>query len=128
MIIKITINDNDFYGLMMHFMKSMWNFHVDRNASVDEQLKAHYEHEHIMLLMNPNYSDTITDADKEDIKNFLIRRFGRMLENWGYKKSEEDYVYLIESLEISFQDMFEDKWENGESFYYFRQSRAIINQ
>lgn len=128
MIIKVTINNNDFYDLMMYFMKFMWNFYEDRNAPVYERLKAHYDREHVMLLMNPNYSNPITDVDKEDIKNFLIRQFSKVIKDWGYINCKEEYVYLTENLEISFQDTFEDKCENGESFYYFRQSRAIINQ
>ena len=41
MIIRVTVNDNDFYYDIMGFMRSMWNFRENKSLSVSEQIDAH---------------------------------------------------------------------------------------
>ena len=125
MIIKITVNDNDFYYKMMGFMKSMWNFWEDKTLSVSEQIEAHNKHFDIMDLINPNNSKPLTNEEKNLVEEYLKENFSKYMKR---NCKEDTAKYLIENLEIKFLKTFTDRWENGEAFYWFQHSRIIVNQ
>lgn len=125
MIIKITVNDNDFRCKIMGFMKSMWNFWEDKTLSVSEQIEAHRKYFGIMNLINSNNDKPLTDKEKNLIKEYLKEKF------YKYMKSNcqpDTAKYLVENLEIKFLKTFTDRWENDEAFYWLQHSNTIINQ
>lgn len=125
MIIRITVNDNDFYFTMMGFMHSMWNFRENKKLAVSEQIDAHNRHFDIIDLINPNNSKKLTEEDKNSIITYLKEQFVK----YANSNIEEDArEYLIKSLEIKILKTFTDKWENGEAFYWFQHSNKVINQ
>lgn len=125
MIIRVTVNDNDYYFDIMNFMRSMWNFRENKSLSVAEQIDAHNRHFDIISLINPNNSKALTEEDKNSIITYLKEQFIKYA-NSNIK--EDDRKYLIESLEIKILKTFTDKWENGEAFYWLQHSNKIINQ
>lgn len=125
MIIRVTVNDNDYYYEIMGFMRSMWNFRENKSLSVSEQINAHNRHYDIIDLINPNNSKTLTEEDKNLIITYLKEQFVKYA-NSNIK--EDTKKYLIESFEIKILKTFTDKWENGEAFYWLQHSNKIINQ
>ncbi len=125
MIIRVTVNDNDYYFEMKAFMRSMWNFRENKNISVSERIEAHNRHFDIIALINPNNSKKLTEEDKNCIIKYLKEQFVK----YANSNIEKDLrKYLIESLEIKILKTFTDKWENGEAFYWLQHSNTIINQ
>ena len=125
MIIRVTVNDNDFYLEIMRFMQSMWSFRDHKTLSVSEQIGEYDRHFRAIKLINPNNSKDITEKDKKTIITYLKEQFVKYV-NSNIK--EDDRKYLIESLEIKTIKTFTDKWENGEAFYWLQHSNKIINQ
>lgn len=125
MIIRVTINDNDFYYEIMGFMRTMWNFRENKNLSVSEQIEAYERHFDIMDLINPNNDKKLTEEEKNSIITYLKEQFEKYVIS-NIKKDTRKY--FIESLEIKILKTFTDKWENGEAFYWLQHSNKIINQ
>ena len=133
MIIRVTVNDNDFYYVLMGFMKSMWNFRRSNKAIEDmtvEEIEAcaNYilEHEKVIQLVNPNNDKKLNEEEKETLIKFLHKRFAEYLET--VDKIADTKEYLKRNLEIKIQKTFTDKWENGEAFYWFQHSSIVVNQ
>lgn len=127
MIIRVTVNDNDFYYSIMGFMESMWNFREDKSLSVAERIEAHNKHFDMQALLNPNNDKKLTETEKTSIIAYLKEQFKKYVNAHPYI---EKYTkgYLIENLEIKILNKFTDKWENGEAFYWFQHSNKIVNQ
>lgn len=125
MIIRVTVNDNDFYLEIMKFMQSMWSFRDHKTLSVSEQIGEYDRHFRVINLINPNNDKALTEKDKNSIITYLKEQFVKYA-NSNIK--EDDRKYLIESLEIKILKTFTDKWENGEAFYWLQHSNKIVNQ
>lgn len=130
MIIKMTVRDNDFSpiieGFCRDFIVRMYELHPDCciNENDYEALKAWRKRDvKIRKLLNPNNDIVLTEEDKETIINQVKYVFGLYVKKWCYKDSE----YLIERFEVSIIDSVEDKWENGEMFYWFQHAGKTIN-
>ena len=133
MIIRITVNDNDFYYVMLGFMKSMWNFKRSNKAVEDmttEEIEAcaNYilDHENIMQLINPNNDKKLTPEEEQTLIKYLHKRFAEYVETIDKEANTKEY--LKRNLEIKIQKSFTDKWENGEAFYWLQHSHTIVNQ
>lgn len=127
MIIRVTVNDNDFYYSLMGFMKCMWGFREDKTLSVEERIEAHRKHFDISALVNPNNDKKLTETEKASIIAYLKEQFEKYVNEHPYiKKDSKDY--LIRNIEIKILKTFTDKWENGEAFYWFQHSNTIVNQ
>ena len=133
MIIRVTVNDNDFYYVMIGFMKSLWNY--KRNSkptsemSIDElekELDRHIEHEKILQLVNPNNDRQFSSEEEQSLIAYLHKRFAEYIETVDKKSDTKEY--LKQHLQIKIQKSFTDKWENGEAFYWLQHSRTIVNQ
>ncbi len=133
MIIRATVNDNDFYDVMFGFMRTMWNFKRNNKAvsemtpeEVSAEVDALLEHEDILKLVNPNNDKKLTAEEEQTVIKHLHKKFAEHLENAC--KSSDTKEYLKRHLEIKIQKSFTDKWENGEAFYWFQHSRIVVNQ
>lgn len=133
MIIRATVNDNDFYYVMFSFMRSMWNFKRSNKditkMSIEEteaEVERLIEHEKILQLVNPNNDKKLTTEEEQTLIKYLHKRFAEHLE--ATSKEPDTNEYLKRHLEIKIQKSFTDKWENGEAFYWFQHSRIVVNQ
>ena len=71
-----------------------------------------------------------TECCNEDDINFITEYIKRRLETFvKYFVRKEDYrVEMLNGFDVGIYSYFVDKCENGESFYWFQNSRAIICQ
>lgn len=130
MIIRLTVNDNDFGYLMNTFVCCLGSRISQvpaniKNLDVDAQMMIIDEIDKVSELLNPNFAEKHTEDEKALIKEKIIKAFA------GYVYAHEDKDtagYLIREFKVEFLDSVEDKWENGEAFYWFQHSRAVINQ
>lgn len=131
MIIRLTVSDNDFYDIMYKFAKKMWNYtgtKYSKDLSSDELnqlIKEIDEHDAIIQLINPNINTKLSKEDEDKVIAYIKKNFEIYLDQHTSKDTKE---YLLKNLKISFQKSFEDKWENGEAFYWCQHSGAVINQ
>ena len=133
MIIRVTVNDNDFYYVIMGFMKNMWRY-WDTQKPVDEMNSDEirktcdeiHKHEDLMRLINPNCDKKLNEEEQNLIISYLKEKFKKYIN--GLDKEERTKEYLIKHLEIKIQKSFTDKWENGEAFYWLQHSGTIVNQ
>lgn len=133
MIIRLTVNDNDFYYLIMDFMKNMWR-HSFCSKEIDDmtleekiaEVENIIKHEDLIQLINPNYDKKLNEEEQSRIISYLKEKFEKYINT--LEKDEHAKKYLIESLEIKIQKSFVDRWENGEAFYWLQHSNKIINQ
>lgn len=133
MIIRVTVNDNDFYYVMMGFMKNLWGF--KRNSKPTSEMSTEeleievdrlIEHEKILQLINPNNSKKLTPEEEKNLIEYLHKRFAEYLESVDKRDDSKDY--LKQHLQIKIQKSFTDKWENGEAFYWLQHSHTVVNQ
>lgn len=133
MIIRVTVNDNDFYYIMLGFMKNLWSYKRNNKSYTEmtlEELEAEaesfIEREKILQLVNPNNDKKLTTEEKQTLIKYLHKRFAEYIESVDKKSDTKDY--LKRHLEIKIQESFTDRWENGEAFYWLQHSRTIVNQ
>ncbi len=138
MIIRLTVNDNDFSA---HLEKFATNLHSKLSlltdkliAGVDNKdvlIAEHYNWQKTWDLLNPNIT-TEANLTEED-KNWLADRVKKTMELWVEQRvkdgfMEEDEAFSVEDLEITIGFDFKDMWENGEAVYYFSTANVIICQ
>lgn len=120
MIIRITVNDNDFHGLLKSFCESISTKYplpipnYPEEVDADEMFKYFQDEKKYMLcILN---SDDISESDK----NFVCDTIRTSFEI--YTKNSSSREYLIDRLEVSIVDSINGKWENMEVFYIFTES------
>jgi len=130
MIIRLTVNDNDFYYELKGFCKNL-SSQIARlpkdieSMDVTKQLDIIRESRKIDKLLNPNVTENHTEEEKE----LLIRKTKDAFAMYVKNACKEDTAdYLIEKFEVEILDTMEDKWENGEAFYWFQHSGVVLNQ
>lgn len=133
MIIRVTVNDNDFYYVMMGFMRNMWNFKRSNKPieektieEVEAEIERYTEHEKILQSINPNNDKKLTTEEEQTLIKYLHKRFAEYIESVNKESGTKDY--LKRNLEIKIQKSLTDRWENGEAFYWFQHSNSIVNQ
>ena len=132
MIIRLTVNDNDFSDKIQRYFGDFWirmlELHPDNclsDRASYEELKSWRERENqIRTIMNPNNDHELSDTEKAVVIEQVKRTFGQYVDRWCF----EDSDYLKNNLEISIIDSVTDKWENGEVFYWFQHANKVINQ
>lgn len=130
MIIKLTVNDNDFGILIDSFMDNLSSRIIDFPKDLEAWEDKNKQYEYIMnvrkvsKLMNPNVSEKHSKEDKEIIIDKVKESFGRYVG----EKEPDKAKYLIDKLEVKIINSMMDKWENGEVWYWFQHSGKYINQ
>lgn len=131
MIIKLTVNDNDFQDTMKEFLREFYMrvLELSLDSRIDEgDVEAIREwrnrEKKLREILNPNTSEEISEEDKEYLIAQIHKVFGHLVDNRHPDNSE----YLKENLEVSIIESCTDKWENGEVFYWFQHSGAILCQ
>ena len=127
MIIKVTVNDNDFSGVLGCFMDNFYSNVVypdfPKNAASDEIQKMIVNTNIVRALINPN-SDTEWN---EDNRARVIEAVTEAFKNYVKGEPESDREYLMENFDVEIIDSLTDEWQNGENFYWFQHADAVIN-
>lgn len=130
MIIRLTVEDNDFGDLMNIFLKKFPSVITKipsniENMETQNQLDTINEIEEIDKLLNPN----ITEKHTNEEKMILIRRIVKTFSEFVYNYTDEHTAeYLEKRFKVETVDFMEDKWENGEVWYWFQHSGVFLNQ
>lgn len=124
MIIRMTVQDNDYEFFLVNFAKSLANGFTNNyfiDSSIENIRKT------LSILNKPAGNDeAITEEDKNFIYLYINEAFSRYL-----KRSDLDHQiqqYLLLSFYIEIVDSFQEKWENSEYVYYFSNSNVAIVQ
>ena len=130
MIICLTVHDNDFTNQIKHYMDNFTLYirelmpEFDSDSLTYEEIKnRHYRETEISRLMNPNMNIVLTDADKKLILQQIKYTFGVFAD---YHFDKETAKYLKNHLSIKILLRVEDKWENGEVYYWFQHADSYI--
>lgn len=127
MIIRMTVNDNDFTDKIESYLNHFWTCIKETEKINELDLNSDFFklNKKINNILNPN-NDYI--LQKED-KLFLINQIKESFSCWCKKRFQnEDSDYLIKSLNVKILNSFTDRWENGEVCYWFQHSNRTITQ
>ena len=130
MIIKMTVNDNDFGRIMEEFGGNL-SMNVlrypDNIETLDSSIQISILKEINLIdrLFNPNVTEDHTEEEIQLIKKRVRESFALFVHN---RVSEDTERYLLENFQVDIIKSMEDKWENGEMFYWFQHSGVCICQ
>lgn len=114
MIIKITLNDNDFGELLEGFCQSMERGYPlpcpPRDAGNDLLIQYFQAAERWRKIYQ---ADSFTPEEKAWYCDQITQAWAHRVQNY------ESRDYLIKNFECSFVDAVTGAWENGEAFYFF---------
>ena len=131
MIIRLSVNDNDFTQQIEPYVKNfvcyirelMPEQNLGENFTFEEVYNWLKKDKEINRLMNPNSSVVLTDKDKKFIVDQVKRTFGVYCDNHF---DEDTANYLKKGLNVKVLTRIEDKWENGEAIYWFQHADKYI--
>lgn len=130
MIIRLTVNDNDFTQELEKFADSLFMkmLEIDcaEDASLEEKLNAHKRWEEVFRLLNPNVTTQLGKEDKIFLKAALVLKWHKFVDT--LQKSDHTKKYLKDNFSVSFSFQFKDQWENGEVLYYFTTAQKWLTQ
>lgn len=129
MVIKFTVNDNDYYFCLQSFIKSLfrgYGLHPSKFNNVEEFFEAEDAYNRFKKLLNPNNNEKLTGEDKQFIIKYIRNRFDTYIKLSNYDDNERNL--LMRDFKVNIQNSFVDRWENGESFYWLQHSGTVINQ
>ena len=132
MIIRMTLNDNDFTQKIERFAKNLFDrLYWAKDVSFYDNdyskwYQAYKAQEELQKLLNPNITDSLTDEDKIAIKAKVFLEWWDFVDGLNFK--EDTKKYLKKDFECSISYDFKDKWENGEVVYYFTTNQKYITQ
>lgn len=131
MIIRLSVNDNDFTQQIEPYVKNfvcyirelMPEQDLGENPTFEEVYNWRQRDKEINRLMNPNSSVVLTDKDKRIIVSQIKRTFEVYCDNHFDKDTAN---YLKKGLNVKVLTRIEDKWENGEAIYWFQHADKYI--
>lgn len=130
MIIKMTVNDNDFGEIIEDFGRNL-SMNVlrypDNIETLDSSIQISILREINLVdkLLNPNVTEEHTEEEIQLIKKRVKDSFALFIHK---RVSEDTARYLIDNFQVDIVKSMEDKWENGEMFYWFQHSEVCIGQ
>jgi hypothetical protein len=123
MILRITVNDNDFTEYLEQFAEDIELFDYTRKLTTDNMsIDALYEH----IKSKERFRELFYNTEKytpEFAKELcdMIRKYWEIwvtsclkLEEW---QDDDTREYLIKEFKVKFQKSLTPKWENGEVVY-----------
>ena len=130
MVIKMTVGNNDFGELMDSFVGNLSSYLLRCPDDIEErdgakQLEVIREIWRVDKLINPNVTENHTEEDKRAIKKRIKELFSLVTEK---QVNEETWKYLVDNFCVDIIDCVEDKWENGEMYYWFQHSGMYVCQ
>ena len=130
MIIRLTVSDNDFGKLMNSFVKNLPNNITSfpsniKTLDVERRLEIIREVQKIDKLLNPN----VTENHTEEEKIILVKKIKESFSKFVYRYVDVSTAeYLTKNFNVEIINSMEDKWENGEVWYWFQHSGVFLNQ
>lgn len=107
MIIRITLNDNDFDGTLSAFLD-----YISKRCPIKftDDFDTYIQNE---TRWNQIFNGTLelTEGNKEFVRTNIIEAW----RDFGNIRSQ----YLIKNFEVSFVESVNGEWENGEVYYLF---------
>ena len=132
MIIRMTVHDNDFTGIIESFSRNLANkIMFARDMDPDENPNDWYEKEFLPkktirdIIMN---HEELTDEDKALMKAAVIIEWANYVPHAFHDDKEDSEDYLKRNFEVTISDTYVDKWENDEVVYYFTNPNLYISQ
>lgn len=129
MIIKFTVRDNDYHYILKSFIDSLWKgigMYGRYINSVEEYIAEEDLYNKFLKLTSPHNKEYCNEEDIEFITYYIKHRLETYVKCFIRK---EDYrKSMLDGFEVGVYSHFVDKWENGENFYWFQHSRAVICQ
>lgn len=124
MIVRMTVNDND-YGSVMHgFCSNFWNFVA---LGVDINDFDYGRSVRFRKMLNPNVGEKLTEEEKDELVK-RVRQAFRVYISSRPNCEPKTVEYLMANLKVTVLDSFKDRWENGEAFYWLQHSGVVVNQ
>ena len=131
MIIRLTVEDNDFTEQIERYMKNfvlyiremMPEQDLGENPTFEQVYAWRLRDKKINSIMNPNITSTLTDKDKKYIVQQVKNTFATFCDNHF---DEDTAEYLKKKLDVRVLSRMEDKWENGEVLYWFQHADKYI--
>ena len=133
MIIRMTVEDNDFTEMLedfandlvkLFFQETKYNYENDYNPEILHQLIK--TEEMIRQTLWAESMSEIIEEGKTLLEARLYIMWGRYVDSGEQEDRIKDYLKRDFKVDISFN--FEDKWENGEAVYYFTHAGKWISQ
>lgn len=120
MILRVTVNDNDFSLKIKNILENIktyiYDYFIRNNVDFDTYRKFN-------LLINPNVSINITDAGKQFVLDIITKVFKSVIQR---VETDNNIEYYEKHLDIRIVDCYTDKWENGEVLYYFSNHDVVL--
>ncbi len=130
MIIKMTVTDNDFTQEIERFCKNLISDLLFKTApkemSTEETSEFYIKQNKVLEILNPNITDKLTDEDKATVISAVFKQWYEYVDTHNF--SERIKKYLKENFVCNLLQRFTDRWENGESVYYFTTNQKWIVQ
>ena len=128
MIIKMTVNDNDFGRIMEEFGDNLSMNILKCPDNIEEldlsiQISILKEIRLVDRLFNPNVTEDHTEEEIQLIKKRVKGSFALFIHK---RVSEDTERYLLDNFQVDVVKSMEDKWENGEMVYWFQHSGVCI--
>lgn len=125
MIIRMTVQDNDFTRVVEKYASQFWsNITQIEDLTVENSVRIKKRHEQINRLLNPNINEIFTKENTDFIEEQVKLSFAYFCK----KNYRADANYLISNFQVSCRKMVKDKWENCETVYWFQHSASYITQ
>lgn len=133
MIVKATFKDNDHTQHLENFFNGFFTrmlnylyvaFEKTNSKDVDNFSKAFDEYQRFQKIFNPNINEKLSNEDKE----FAIEKIKEAIIAYMEDIGQDNINYFRDNLEVKFVASYFDKWENGETLYYFSKcNQCLIN-
>lgn len=133
MIIKLTLNDNDYTGYIEKFLErfKFQNYYIvlkEYDKDNEEDIKAYVEG-HVKreeLLDKAFYKeDELTESDIKQFEEYIKEALAYYLYKHNIMLSNdlEDYKKIVD---VKCLKTMNNKWQNGEVVYYFLQQDSYL--
>ena len=133
MIIRMTVQDNDFTKLLEKFADNLFErLYIESQIRLNEDYSPEILHtlieteESIRKTIWAESMNDITDEQKTLLKAKLLLAWCKYIDL--IEKEDRIKEYLKRDFDCSFSFQFEDKWENGEAVYYFTFAKKWVTQ
>ena len=132
MIIRMTVDDNDFTELLEDFADNLREHFFQETKSLRDDCSPEAFHalitteETIRQTLWADSTKEVTEEGKILLKARLHIMWGKYVDSGEQEDSTKDYLKKYFNCSFSFK--FEDKWENGEAVYYFTTADKWISQ